>query len=50
MSWIEWCGCKRRILTTKQIEEKKQCDLCQQEKRQSPSIKRIEDMAEEFNS
>ena len=31
MSYIKWCSCNRRILTTRQQEENKPCDLCQQE-------------------
>ncbi len=27
--WIKWCKCNRRILTTKQIEQKQDCPLCQ---------------------
>ena len=30
-SFIRWCECKRRILTTKQIERNQKCNLCQQE-------------------
>lgn len=28
---INWCICKRRILTSKQLSEIKPCDLCQAE-------------------
>lgn len=31
MSWIEWCKCHRRILTTGQQNEGKPCDICQEE-------------------
>ena len=31
MSWIEWCKCKRRILTTGQQNEGRPCDLCMEE-------------------
>ena len=30
-NWIKWCGCKRHILTTGQINENKSCQLCQDE-------------------
>lgn len=29
--WIKWCSCKRRILTTGQIEKKQSCEICQEE-------------------
>jgi hypothetical protein len=31
MSWIEWCKCHRRILTTGQQEKKLPCEICQKE-------------------
>lgn len=31
MSWIEWCKCHRRILTTGQQNEGRPCDLCMEE-------------------
>ena len=42
MSWIQWCGCKRRILTTGQMEEKKPCEICQKEEHASTLKDRIE--------
>ena len=29
--WIRWCSCERRILTTRQMEENKPCEVCQKE-------------------
>jgi len=53
MSWIEWCKCKRRILTTGQMEENKPCELCQQEEAQKHAKtfkQRMEVMSrEDFN-
>ena len=54
MSWIEWCKCGRRILTTGQIKEKKPCALCQEEKakRHAATLKeRIDEVIskEDFN-
>jgi hypothetical protein len=31
MSWIQFCKCNRRLLTTGQIREHKDCEFCQKE-------------------
>lgn len=47
---IKWCECKRRILTTRQIEENKPCVLCQKEHAKTLKERlNIEDNSEEFN-
>jgi len=43
--WIRWCKCGRRILTTKQMNENKPCEICQKE--QGENIEVI--TREEFN-
>ncbi len=49
MSWIEWCKCHRRILTTGQMKEGKPCEICQEEaKRHAETFKdRFEKLGEE---
>ena len=50
MSWIEWCKCQRRILTTQQKEEKKLCDLCQKDHAQTLQERlEIDNNENEFN-
>jgi hypothetical protein len=49
-AFIRWCSCGRRILTTRQIQEKKPCDICQKEHAQTLRERlNIEDSAKEFN-
>ena len=50
-NWIEWCPeCKGRILTTKQIEEKKLCASCQKKHAQNLEERlKIDNNESEFN-
>ena len=46
MSWIEFCRCKRRILTTGQQRDNLPCELCQKEHAQGFKD-RVEKLTEE---
>lgn len=48
MSWIEWCRCGRRILTSEQQNKKLPCGLCQKEHAQTLK-ERLEQAGEEKN-
>jgi hypothetical protein len=39
MSWIKFCKCNRRILTTGQMMQDKPCDICQEEEMQNKEDK-----------
>ncbi len=32
--YIQWCKCRRRILTTGQIRENEPCEICQKEEKE----------------
>lgn len=48
--YIEFCRCKRRILTSGQQRDNKPCGICQEEQRQTPSITRINEQAKEIKN
>ena len=49
MSWIEWCKCHRRILTTGQMKDNKPCDICQEEQKQGAPRQEFYEIADNFN-
>ncbi len=51
MSWIDWCKCGRRILTTGQQRDNLPCQLCQEEKRHAETLKeRLEEAEKEIEN
>jgi hypothetical protein len=44
MSWIEFCRCHRRILTSGQQKDNKPCELCQKEnlKKEEQNVKSMD--------
>ncbi len=46
--YIKWCpDCKGRILTTRQIEENKPCQICQDEQHAQTFKNRLEELNKE---
>lgn len=40
MTWIQWCKCQRRILTTEQMNNGELCELCQKERNEKENTDR----------